>query len=280
MSTVTRHPTFKDAALERAFERDGFVVVGGVDADRLTEAYAGLKGMMSPDTVDSPGQRSINVTYHCTFLERNRNYKQEVLELTRNALHTLADSLLTNHRIYQANLFVKPPGTGFVCPHQNLTTVDELEFTSVSLWCPIRDATEENGTIHVLRGSHRRFERFRNSNILWPWRHLFPHNLSHGMEPVKVRAGEMLVLNDSIVHGSPDNRSAHDRVVFHALAAPESADLVYVLPGEDRVHLHRVDDTFWQEHHPDSVPGLGSLLRSEPWSPAERTEQQLAHELA
>ncbi len=280
MSTDELHPTFKDSLLEQAFERNGFVVVQGVDSNILRQAYGDLRYQIPSKDSDSPGQQSINVTYHCTFLEQEAVYKRQVMEKVQTLLRPLTEEFLVDHQVYQANLFIKPPGTGHVCPHQNLTTVDERQFTSVSLWCPIQDTDVKNGTIHVLRGSHRRFERFRNFNIHWPWLQLFPHILSHGMEPVAVRAGEVLVFNDSIVHGSPDNLSDSDRVVFHALAAPSNAPLVYAHPADGQVFLHQVDGRFWQEHYPDREPELGPLLRAEPWSSSDRTERELAHELA
>ncbi len=70
------------------------------------------------------------------------------------------------------------------------------------------DTTPENGATWVVPGSHRadaRFEPVENLHLNCDWK-LFPTRTQ-----VCARAGDMLVMNPTVLHSSGDNHSAHPR---------------------------------------------------------------------
>jgi ectoine hydroxylase-related dioxygenase (phytanoyl-CoA dioxygenase family) len=92
--------------------------------------------------------------------------------------------------------------------HQDWTFVDEPEFTSATVWCPLVDVDESNGTLVLYRGSHLLGPSWRGSPRL-PSRFDGQEDeirSAHGT-PVRCRAGQAVVYDHRVVHWSGPNRS-------------------------------------------------------------------------
>jgi len=203
---------------------------------------------------------TVDVSYHSTFLDNNLEYKQLVKnELTR-FFKLFVDDFFDDYKIIQTNIFNKPPNDGFVCPHQNLTTVDENKYSSFSIWVPLQNTNKENGTLYFLPKSHKKFEKYRNADIFWA-----PLSASNKIEDFNMieenlSLGEVLVFDDSIIHASPKNNSSSDRLVFHCIVIPKEASAIYCNKKDNNMEIVEVDDDFWHFHTPNSqVKGMKVL---------------------
>ena len=121
----------------------------------------------------------------------------------------------------QSMLFVKPPGLPGQAWHQDERYIPTRDRSLVGAWIALDDATEENGCLRVIPGSHR-------NGYLWPTRdHGRPDEFDfsdecHGFEEqdeslVEVAAGDVVFFNGYLLHRSLRNRShgARRALVHH-----------------------------------------------------------------
>lgn len=272
----------KDRDLNQQVLEHGFIKVRFFDENLLNATLkeimtelksesSSLKGKQNPDN---------NVTFHSTFLDTDQTYKTVVWKHLSKLFKPLVNELLYGHRIIQTSIFNKPSGEGFISPHQNLTTVDEEKFTSLSIWTPLQDTNEVNGTLHFKPRSHGRFEKFRNGDIWWPPLSITQRIEDYGMVPVNVDVGEVLIFDDSLVHGSPANHSDTDRLIFHCLAIPNAASAIYCKKMDGKVELIEVDDRYWQFSRPGKPVPTGNVLKVVDFETTTYTKEMLFKEIS
>jgi ectoine hydroxylase-related dioxygenase (phytanoyl-CoA dioxygenase family) len=125
----------------------------------------------------------------------------------------------------QTMVFVKPPGFQGQAWHQDEIYIPTRDRSLVGAWIAVDDATEDNGCLWVIPGSHR-------SGYLYPQR---PHTRqdewdfsaeSYGFDvgaamPLPAKAGTVVFFNGYLVHGSYKNRTSSYRraLVSHYMNA-------------------------------------------------------------
>lgn len=266
--------------LNKALLEQGFVVVDFCEPQKITDTFNLIEQQNSDIPFATNNNKNIDVTFHCTYLDHNKRYKQLVWEHLLALVEPFLEKNFIDYKIIQANLFNKAPGTGFISPHQNLTTVDEDEYTSVSIWVPIQNTSALNGTLHFAPKSHRKFEKYRNSNIHWAPMDASSKIEDYQMVPVNLNLGQALVFDDSIVHASPINKSDSNRYVFHYLAIPQVANPVFCKRTNTEVSLIKVDRLFWQTYTPGDLEPTEPVVKTKPYNPRVYTLETLLHELA
>lgn len=253
---------FLDEHLNSALEKNGFVKLRFFEPLQLSQAYKQLSAASKNVRWGGYQHDEIKVSYHSTFFENSRAYKEAVFQIIAGLFDNLLKTHLVNYQLIQTNLFNKQPGTGYVCPHQNLTTVDETKFVSLSIWAPLQATTINNGTLCFVPGSHQKISAFRNHNIKWEPLSVLPNFEDYNMVPVEMSVGDVLIFDDRIVHGSPDNNSAQNRLVLHALAIPQEAQPVYCRKNTDEIHVIEVADTFWRYFTPGEEEPTGPVIKT------------------
>ncbi|OWY61257.1 hypothetical protein B7486_64755, partial [cyanobacterium TDX16] len=130
--------------------------------------------------------------------------------------------------------------------HQDWSFVDEQTGWSGLLWIPLVDVGPENGGLVLVPGSHRLGVARRGSH---PW----PDTLAgvrDDLQPraiaVEAAAGDAVVYDNRVVHGSTSNRSHDDRPVLAVAIAPRDAALHHhtVDPAGRTVVAEVADDYF------------------------------------
>lgn len=237
---MERPDTFADPATEAGFRSAGFAVVPllrGATLDRARTAVSAL-ARTTPDQ------------FAATLYDPDAEHRRLVDATLRPLLAEALAPHLTDHRCYVANLLVKPPGPGTeLGVHQDWTFVDEERFTSATVWCPLVDVDEGNGTLVVFAGSHLLGPSFRGSPRLpTPFDGLEDEiRAGHGTV-VTAGAGDAVVYDHRLVHWSGPNRSDEDRPAIGAGIAPRSAPLVHLHADADGlVTRYEVEDDFLSE---------------------------------
>jgi len=235
--------SFLDASLRDEYARNGFVRVPLLDrseVERLLDVYR------STDSGMSAG-------FYTTLWSRNLEYRKRVADEIRGVLAPRLRRYFSGGRLVLMQFAVKRGGQPETsqCPlHQDWSFVDERRHQAVSLWCPLVDVTLENGPLAVAPGSHRASEPPRANYPVGEdyqqLRPLFPLLQAKYARELCLSAGECLLYDGAIVHGSRPNQSNEDRVVVVAVVIPDEAPLRhYWRPSREVVEAFDVDEEFF-----------------------------------
>jgi hypothetical protein len=218
---------FRDDGLEREFARRGFVVVPFLSPEEVSGFYDWYVEKRRRDEVNAPGAYNAQWA-EFSIIHSREDFRREVFGKITGAFAARTAELLDRYRPLIANYILKEPGgKGAVPVHQNWSVVDESRYASVSIWCPLVDTTIENGTLQMVEGSHRMFRGQRGSWGSHNFHDVEPLILDRFLTPVPVRAGEAIVLDDSIIHFSTLNRSPEIRLALQLIMIPEEAEALY-----------------------------------------------------
>lgn len=225
-------PLFKNPALQTAFEKDGFVVIdliGPNEIEELIHFYGSLQNAPAP-------QHGFQVSLD----DPNPDFVRCVTEKLVAMAAPSAGNYFENHKVFTASFVTKGKNaSGFVPPHQDWTFVDESEFWSATVWCPLVDVNAENGALALLKGSHRFYDHVRPSpspQYAPPFKDqlftIFPY-----MQIVELRAGQAIVFHNKTLHASPPNLKNETRLAFGIGITHRDAQLrhYYLLPDHPEV---------------------------------------------
>jgi hypothetical protein len=241
---------FFDEQLQNKFLDRGFVQVPMLAAEELAYLMAQINTLLPADGFAPKGEDTFGQTYHCSFLDKNVDYKRRTQELIKGVFAAPINRYLNGYKILNCNFYVKPPGTGEFVIHQNWPAIEDLHDTTVTVWCPLVDVVAENGALQFVEGSHKilphvegpmtpgYFDRFRKELIE---KYLTPNPMS---------AGEALIFDDGLIHWSASNQGTVARVAIQILCIPSDKPPVffYYDPAHpERFEVIEVDSEFFIE---------------------------------
>jgi hypothetical protein len=264
---------FNDDALNAQFVRDGFVQVPFITPAEVAE----LKQLFF-DTLPSSGgqitteetgvENSRLVTYDFTFIDKNPDYKQMVFDIITERFKMRMNELLADYRPIIANYIRKMSDNGEVPLHENWAFADERKCFTVSIWCPLVDSTVENGTLQLVPGSHKRFGEVRGPMIPWELDNIKNEIIEKHLMPLETKAGDCVILDDSIVHYSAMNRTEGLRLAIQLICIPaEMPSIHYHMDpsvSQDHVDVLEVDVPFYMQFNPWKKPEGAKKLRTIP----------------
>lgn len=214
-------PVFKDESLQKEFWEKGYLKIR-LFSDEEVEELKSFYYSQHPDNRFNTQEK--NVKYHFTFLDTNKEYKNRVFDFVSEKIQPKLDSFLADYEPLIINFVQKESGLGEVPVHQNWNFVDETKYVTVSVWCPMVDVAEINGTIEIVPYTHRIFRNvLRSPSIPWFFTGYEQHIIDEFCQPIEVKAGEVLIFDDSIIHYSKPNMGTYDRLVIQVIAKPKEA---------------------------------------------------------
>lgn len=277
-----------DPALNAQFIRDGYVRVPFISPAEVEE----LKQLFFDTLPESGGQitteetgveNSRLVTYDFTFIDKSVEYKQRVFDIISTRFKARMDELLADYRPIIANYIRKQTNDGEVPLHENWAFADERKCFTVSIWCPLVDGTVENGTLQVVPGSHKRFGEVRGPMIPWELDNIKEHIIQNHLVPLETKAGDCVILDDSIVHYSAPNRTEGLRLAIQLICIPSEMPSIHyhMNPAENpgMVDVLEVDVDFYMQFNPWKKPEGAKKLRSIPHTTQFIDEAEFAQRL-
>lgn len=247
-------PLFKDADLQQAFEKDGYVkinLLSEMEANELKAYYLSL----DHDHIGDYG-------FHISLENTNADYITGVFKKLFDATLPKLDQYLDDYKAFTSSYVIKEAGLqNIVPPHQDWTFVDEEQFCSATVWIPLMDVNKNNGALGVIKGSHRIFNYPRASPSPQAKSLLSDHafNLFPYVEVIDMKAGEALIFNNKTVHASPPNISGITRIAAGIGITSKNAALrhYYQLPGaEQTIEVYEVNESFFQDHNNSKMSDL------------------------
>ena len=250
---------FKDSNLEKEFNEKGYVKVpflSGEEIEYLKKKFFDtIEESGGPKTSDNVDYESKGeISYDFTFIDKNTEYKQKVFDIITSKFQAKADQYLNGYTPIIANYIRKKQDGGEVPMHQNWAFVDEEKYTSVSIWVPLVDSNEENGTLQMVNGSHKRFGKYRGPMVPWELRHVTKEIIKNNLTPMNVKAGEGVILDDSIVHYSNINKTPGLRLAIQLIMIPKETTSVHYHLDRDKdpnkITVLETDVNFYTHFHP------------------------------
>ncbi len=261
--------TLIDPELEAQFQKDGYVSVPFLSPQEVEELkqyyFNSLEksgGTLIP--ADEKVSTKEAITYDFTFIDKNIEYKKEVFAKITDIFKQHGAKYLENYKPIIANFIRKRTNDGEVPMHQNWAFVNEYKCASVSIWCPLVDSNRENGTLEVVPGSHKRFGAVRGPMIRSELKDIENDVIEKYMVPLNTKAGEAVILDDSIVHYSSPNLTEGLRLAIQLILIPSEEKSIHhhmdLEVDRNRVEVLEVDYHFYMKFNPWKKPS-GDIKR-------------------
>lgn len=248
---------FVDPGRQEEFVSQGYVKVPWLSASEVAAVLAQL-GTLRPDDNFAPDAR-----YHCSFLDSNLEYKRQTHDLIQQAFGGHVQDVLNDFRLLNGNFYVKPPGTGEFQVHQNWPAVTDPGDTTVTIWCPLADVVESNGTLQVVAGSHKIVPAIETVGCPAYFADFVDVLIEEYLEPVEMKAGEALIFDDSLIHWSARNDSEQPRIAIQALCIPGDATPAFFFKvDEQRFEVIHADREFFIDQGPGDLQSRQPHWRS------------------
>lgn len=229
---------FKSDEHQALFDKQGFIVLPFItpnEVAQLDKLFDELHPNLSSGGFFS-GSYSGDISY-------KKKASDAVLKIFSRAY----EELFVNYTPFGAAFLYKVPGENSeLAAHQDWTIVDETKNVALNCWVPLCDVTKENGALSILPGSH-----FDNLNVVRA--PTLPFFFSGDDEMVvkelvsmEVSAGTAVILNQSVIHYSPPNRSNTIRKAITAGLKSKDAQMYfhYKVPDKDELEVFEMDDSF------------------------------------
>lgn len=278
----------RDERLEEQFQRDGYVQIPFISPEEVealkTKFFELLPKSGGNILTSETGVANGNeITYDFTFIDKSIEFKQKVYDVITEYFKPHVAKWLAEYRPIIANYIRKQNNTGEVPMHQNWAFVDEHKCTSVSIWCPLVDSNEENGTLQIAPGSHKRFGEVRGPMIPWELDEIKEHIINNHLVPMNLKAGNAVVLDDSVVHYSAINKTNNLRLAIQLILVPNEEPSIHYhmnsAKSMETVEVLEVDTDFYMQFNPWKQPDGAKRIKTFSYKPFKITAQQFDERL-
>lgn len=279
-----KRPIFKNDAHNKAYLENGFICENMLSNEEVLATLNQLLAL-KPDDNYAPNRSGVS-NYHCTFLDTNESYKRATNRLFKELFNPLIEKLFIDYHVWNANFYVKPPGAGKFEIHQNWTHVKEESTTSFTIWCPLVDTTITNGTIMLVKGSHKILPDIATMDVPYYFKDFEPSLVTDYLEPIPCKAGDCVIFEDGVIHFSDKNFSDSPRYALQILIGPKEAQPVYYYFNEKQPELgfevFEITDDFFMKNsyltfknRPDSQQSIGFIPNNNKLISLEEFEHSL-----
>ena len=229
---------FKNEEHQELFDKQGFIVLPFLTADEVEE----LDVFFDELHPNLAGKGFFSGSYSSNF-----EYKNKASEGIVNIFSKHYQELFVDYQPFGAAFLCKMPGVdSALAAHQDWTIVDETAAVALNCWVPLCDITMDNGPIMIMPGS-----QYANSKALraptLPFFFSGNEDLVHSqLEPMVVKAGTAVILNQSVIHYSPNNTTGVIRKAITAGIKSAGAPMVfhYKVPDKDELEVFEQEDDF------------------------------------
>lgn len=229
---------FKSDKHQETFDRQGFIVLPFLDTKDIAHLNQ-LFDELHPN-IDQGGFFSGSYSNDVHYKKTASN---NILEVFKKAY----EKYFTHYTPFGAAFLFKVPSADSALPlHQDWTIVNEDEAVALNCWVPLVDINEKNGALHIVPGTHYdKIKTLRSPTIPF----FFSGNdqlVELAAIPIYVKAGEAVILNQSVVHGSVPNTSDSIRKAITAGVKSKGAQMHfhYKTPEKNELEVFAMDDDF------------------------------------
>lgn len=209
-------PIFKDQQLQNQFDTEGFVKFRLFDEDEIQTLAHYCKSYFPEHT-----EGFFSSSYLQDF-----KLKEEISGKITEIIDPKIKKHLVDYRSLGAAFLIKGIQAKTEMPlHQDWTIVDESRYYSLNVWIPLSATNEDNGTIEVVKGSHLWSEGVRAPTLPFYFDG-FQEELKKELTVINTIPGEVVILNQAIIHYSKPNTTNEVRPAISAGIISKEAQLL------------------------------------------------------
>lgn len=150
--------------------------------------------------------------FYATAHSPDFNFRKQTSDFIKNTVEPYLKDKLYDYKLLGGAYVVKPAnGKGILQAHQDWNLADEEKDRSYNLWIPLVDVTAENGAVFVLPKSHTKIKTYRGPHIPSLFGDIEQQLWSY-LIPLPMKAGSALLYDHALLHGSPPNQTARERL--------------------------------------------------------------------
>ena len=272
---------FRDEAYQRAFEREGYVILRLLDDDQLVRARNDLE---SAAAGRSFGRNDVEDSYFNSMFDREPGFQERYRAAMADIFAPKLNKLLSDAEIFETSLLYKPDESGELLLHQHVPLTEQPFAPAVFSWCPLVDCDEHSGALYVVPGSHLllRYMRILETGEYFE-DYRYELTRKHAV-PIRLKAGEAILFENSLLHGSYPNRSDRPRPVVLSIVMHEGASHV-VYKRDERGRVAVIDNDYTEIQCQTMMPGApeqlpGQIVRRLPFWDEKPTLDELEELLA
>ncbi|WP_367389503.1 phytanoyl-CoA dioxygenase family protein [Lewinella sp. LCG006] len=188
-------------------------------------------------------------------------FRNHISDELRKIIGPLVEQHFTDGLALGGTFIAKAAGDdGVLQPHQDWNIVDEEQHRSFNTWIPLVDVAKENGAVEILPGSHRKLPTFRGANLPNAFDEVRPLVWS-AMEVLEMKAGQALIYDHRLVHGSGPNQSEALRLAVVFGVIHRQAPMRYYYQQDGKINEYACSPAFYLEGNPGAGPADLELLR-------------------
>ncbi len=239
---------FIDGSKQSEFEKNGYAVIDLLDQTQVCALKAFYESLVH-DGVSASG-------FQVSLDNESADFVRTISERLVSTVQGQLDRQFKDYKLFTASFVTKAEHPmGVVPPHQDWTFVDETEFWSATIWCPLVNVSFRNGTLGLIKGSHRFYQHVRPSpspQYAPPFTHQLA-DICPYLDLQELRAGQAVVFHNQTLHASPPNSTSETRVAFGVGITHRDAALrhYYLLPNQSEplVEGYEVEPEFFYHYN-------------------------------
>jgi hypothetical protein len=198
---------------------------------------------------DNHNISTVNGGFFVSIYSKDLEYRNKVHQFLLDRLSTKFNALFKHFKYTCLNYAVKYPGEkGELFIHQDMAQVNEMEHSQVGVWIPLVDVSLGNGTLGILPYTHFSIPPHRSLYHDLPYSKLY-NRIQNYMQPVELKAGDLLLFDIRLLHKSFVNRSIEPRVSLATSVVPKEAkfSMTYRDPDSqsNEFELLELEDDFY-----------------------------------
>jgi len=219
-----------DKKLNSQLIEEGYIVIKDcITSDILSE----LKDFYLSTFDQSNLQKFIdkNIKHVNTAMSDNLDYKYSVYRFLVKKLTPLVNKYFNNFNISVGNFIVKYPGGDNECKvHQDISLVRESEKkSSFTLWFSLCDLDEKTAPLYVVPGTHITLSNFiRGIDFTLKLDNFKTELLKRSKLLLPFKAGDIVVMNPRVVHGSLPTPSDHNLRIAIGLGITPKTEKLFI----------------------------------------------------
>jgi len=254
---------FNDPEDEVVFRKQGFLTKKVLSSDDL---------MQLQDLFDSVEHEHVWGEYgeiFATIQSTNLDMRQLVADRMSEILKHNVLPLLNDYEPVIGNFFLKRANkeTKKLDLHQDKSVVGDEDFgPGLVIWCPLKSVTADNGGLGFIPNSQLLNNNYR-SFLVESYPDMSSYDfLEKYITYLDMQAGEIVVFDYRIFHGSKPNISDEDRVAASIIVKPAESATTYchvdVDNALDVLEVYEVHDNFYPTYEPDHFQADLNRMRS------------------